>query len=421
MNTHILRVFSERSFLYLWIGEVFTQVATNLFNFFLILIVFKLTQSNTAVSLVVLSFTVPAIFFGSIAGVYVDRWNKKHVLIITNIIRALLLVILAFSLNNIIMIYLISFVFSIFVQFFIPAESPMIPLVVRKQFLLHANALFGLAIFGSILVAYIISGPLLIVLQPFRTVLLIAAMLLIGALFIWFMKPNYSKSTMLKRKKLNELNIFHDIKQTFLLMSHNKAISHSLFLLSLSQILILILATIAPGYAAQVLGIPVEQFPIIFVAPAALGMVVGAVVLVNVFHNHPKEKVITIGILVSGIAMLLLPFGSKVASRDFVQVINSYLPDAFLITVFHIMAALAFLLGIANSFVFVPANTRLQEHTSDEIRGKIYGFLNTFIGVLSLVPIILVGGLSDLIGVGNVIIGIGISLLIIGFMHIYLK
>ena len=107
MNTHILRVFSERSFLYLWIGEVFTQVATNLFNFFLILIVFKLTQSNTAVSFVVLSFTVPAIFFGSIAGVYVDRWNKKHVLIITNIIRALLLVLLAFSLNNIIMMILI--------------------------------------------------------------------------------------------------------------------------------------------------------------------------------------------------------------------------------------------------------------------------------------------------------------------------
>lgn len=421
MNTHILRVFSERSFLYLWIGEVFTQVATNLFNFFLILIVFKLTQSNTAVSGIVLSFTIPAIFFGSIAGVYVDRWNKKSVLIVTNIIRAFLLVILAFSLHNVFMIYLISFLFSMLVQFFIPAESPMIPLVVRKQFLLHANALFGLAIFGSILVAYILSGPLLIILQPFRTVLLISVMLLVGALFIWFMKPNYSKSALLKRKKLKEVNVFLDIKQTFTFMTHNKAIAHSLFLLSLSQILILILATIAPGYASQVLGIPVEQFPIIFVAPAALGMVIGALVLVNLFHNHPQKRVITTGIFLSGIAMLLLPYGSKVASRDFVQDINMYLPHAFSINVFHIMVVLAFLLGIANSFVFVPANTRLQENTSDEIRGKIYGFLNTFIGVLSLLPIILVGGLSDIIGVGAVIVGIGISLLVVGFMHIYSK
>jgi len=419
MNAHILRVFSERSFLFLWIGEVFTQISTNLFNFFLLLVVYKLTHSNTAVSGIVLTFTIPAIFFGSIAGVYVDRWNKKYVLIITNSIRALLLVLLAFMLNNVVMIYVISLLFSILVQFFIPAESPMIPLVVRKQFLLHANALFGLAIFGSILVAYVLSGPILILFQPFYSVLLFAAMLFMGAIFIIFVKPDYAKPVKLA-KKAKQLNLFNDIKQTLSFMRHTKMISHSLFLLSLSQILILILATIAPGYSSQVLGIPVEQFPIIFVTPAALGMVIGSVVLVNVFHNHPQQRIITTGIFLSGIAMLLLPFGSKVASRDIVHNINLYLPHTFTITILHIMVVLAFILGVANSLVFVPANTRLQEHTSDEMRGKIYGFLNTFIGLLSLVPIIIVGGLSDLIGVGTVIIGIGVSLLLLGFINIYI-
>lgn len=85
------------------------------------------------------------------------------------------------------------------------------------------------------------------------------------------------------------------------------------------------------------------------------------------------------------------------------------------------MVVLAFLLGVANSLVFIPANTRLQEHTSEEIRGKIYGLLNTFIGILSLVPIILVGGLSDLIGVSSVIIGIGISLIVLGFVNMSMK
>lgn len=419
MNSHILRVFSERSFLYLWIGEVFTQVASNLLNFFLLLAIYQLTHSNTAVSGVVLSFTIPAIFFGSVAGVYVDRWNKKYVLIITNSIRAILLIILAFMLNNVVMIYLISLLFSILVQFFIPAESPMVPQVVDKKYLLHANALFGLAIFGSVLVAYVLLGPILLFLQPFRTVLLLAAMLLLGAVFISFINSKHGALTT-KQKKLKQLNFFTDIKQTLSFVRHTKAISHSLFLLSLSQILILILATIAPGYSSQILGIPVEQFPIIFVTPAALGMVIGAVVLVNFFHNHPKEKIITTGIFLSGIAMLLLPYGSKVASRDFVHVINSYLPHTFSITIIHIMVVLAFILGVANSFVFVPANTNLQEKTSDELRGKIYGFLNTFIGLLSLLPIILVGGLSDLIGVGDVITGIGVSLLLLGFINMSL-
>jgi MFS family permease len=421
MNAHLLRVFSERSFLFLWIGEVFTQVATNLFNFFLIFTVFNIAHSNTAVSGVVLSFTIPAIFFGSIAGAYVDRWNKKNVLIITNTIRALLLILLAFMLNNLFMIYLISFLISILFQFFIPAESPMVPTVVKKNLLLQANALFGLAIFGSVLVAYVLSGPLLILLKPVENIFLFALMLIIGAIFISFIKPYDTKRTQQKREKLKNINIFKDIKQTLSYMRHTRPISHSLFLLSLSQILILILAVIAPGYASQILGIPVEQFPIIFVTPAALGMVIGSIVLVNVFHSHPKEKIITIGIFLSGIAMLLLPFGSKVASRDIVHDINIYLPHLFTITIFHIMVVLAFILGVANSLVFVPANTRLQEHTSEEIRGKIYGFLNTFIGVMSLIPIILVGGLSDLIGVGAVITGIGICLILFGFINIFIK
>ena len=84
----------------------------------------------------------------------------------------------------------------------------------------------------------------------------------------------------------------------------------------------------------------------------------------------------------------------------------------------HIMVVLAFILGIATSLVFVPANTVLQEETSDESRGKVYGVLNTLIGVMSIIPVIVVGGLSDLIGVKVVITGMGIVVLIIAVIRI---
>jgi len=90
------------------------------------------------------------------------------------------------------------------------------------------------------------------------------------------------------------------------------------------------------------------------------------------------------------------------------------LPAFLSINIFHIVILLAFLLGIANAFVFVPSNTILQEETSDEFRGKIYGFLNSLIGAVSLLPIIVVGGLADVFGVAKVLIGISISLVIIG-------
>lgn len=409
---------SEKPFLYLWIGEIFTQIPTHLFNFFLILLVFNITHSNTAVSGAVLSFTVPAIIFGSVAGVYVDRWGKKKVLIITNILRALLMIALIFFINNLFMIYLLSVLVTILVQFFIPAETPMIPLVVHEKYLLSANALFGMAIFGSILASYVISGPLLILLGSIRLLVFLAIMLLIGAVFISFI--DMKKNT--KFKKDDEAtNIFKDVKHTLALMSRTKEISRSLFLLALSQIMILIIATIAPGYANQILKIPIEEFPFLFAAPAALGMVLGMVLLIHRFHSHVKEKLITSGIFLSGFAMLLLPYGSKVTSRGFVKTLNESLPHVLDINILHIMIFLAFILGLANSFVFVPANTILQEKTTDEVRGKIYGFLNSIIGAFSLIPIILVGGLSDLIGVGAVITGIGISILMSGIFWIYVN
>jgi MFS family permease len=413
MNTPGLRAFIEKSFLYLWIGEVFTQISVNLFNFFLVLVAFKLTHSNTAVSGVVLSFTIPAILFGSIAGVYVDRWNKKKVLIVSNIVRALLILFLAPFLNNIVSIYLISFLVASVTQFFIPAETPIIPLIVKKSNLLQANALFGLGIFASVLIAYVLSGPLLIFAGQTNTLIIVSIMLLIAVSFIGLVTIP-PKNVTKKIIPLDEsMHILKDVRHTLVMMSKTKAISHSLFMLALSQILILLVATIAPGYANSVLGINVEEFPLLFVAPAALGMIVGALVIVRRLKKRSKEKVITIGLFLSAIAFMFLPFGSKVASRTFVHQLNLILPTYLEINILQIMIAVAFILGIANSFIFVPANTILQEQTSDEVRGKIYGFLNTIVGILSFIPIILAGGLSDLIGVNQVIIGIGVSLFIL--------
>jgi MFS family permease len=416
MKNHIFSALAEKSFLYAWIGEILALIATNIFNFFLVLVVFDLTHSNTANSGVVLTIIVPSIIFGVLAGAYVDRWNKKKVLIIVNITRSLLLVLLAFNVNNLYFLYAISFIFSFITQFFIPAELPILPSIVDRKNLYSANALFGISIYGSILIAYVLAGPLIILLKPFGTLWLLSVILFIASVFIFFIQLAYLKKMQNGEEEERE-NIFIDMKYALSLISHTKDVSQSIFFLALSQTLVLVLATIAPGYASSVLGIPIVQFPMLFVAPAALGVVVGAGVLISFFQNRSKYKLITIGIFLSAISMLFLPYGSRVASKGFVQIINLYLPKFLHIDILHIVIVLAFILGFANSLVFVPANTMLQEKTSEEFRGKVYGFLNAFIGVLSLLPVIIVGGLADLVGVGVVITGIGVFLLVVGILR----
>jgi MFS family permease len=415
----ILRAFKVRPFLWLWLGEIFTQISVNLLNFLLIFLVFSLTKSNTAVAWLVISFTIPAILFGWIAGVYVDRWDKKKVLFATNLIRAALLVVLAFFDTNIFFIYSISFLVALATQFFIPAESPMIPQVVESKLLYSANALFGIGLYGSILLAYILSGPVLIYFEQFHILLLIAVFLLIGAFFISLIKLPVSKKV--SNVRLKPKNMIEEVRSIVSFIRSKPSIYHSLFFLAMTQILLLIIASIAPGYTNEVLKIDIKHFPLVFITPAALGVVVGAVLLSSILDNFPRNKMVTFGLFLSGLAILLMPFGSRIASRDIVHTFNTYLPNLFQISVYDLITVFAFALGLANAFIFVPSNTILQEATSEEQRGKIYGVLNSIVGLFSLLPLILVGGLSDLVGVGRVITGIGIGILCIGVGRLFIK
>lgn len=414
MNSKVLQVLTVKPFFYLWLAEIFSQIAMNMINFILIILAFELTKSNTAVSGVVLSYTIPAIIFGVIAGVYVDRWNKHHVLFATNVIRLLLLLVLAVFHSSVVIIYILSFTVSLVTQFFIPAETPIIPQIVKRELLFSANAFFGMGVYGSALVAYALSGPFLIYFGNTWVFVVMSLFFLIAGIFILLIK--------VPKKKINteikDMPFLEEIKMVLALMFKTQAIYHSLFLLILSQILVLVLAVVGPGFASHVLHISVEQFPLLFVTPAALGMVVGGIILIKFFHDYSKSVLANAGILLSAIVLFSMPYADIHMSKMLVGGMNMFLPNFFTINYLAVIVFLAFLLGLANSLVFVPSNTLLQEETSDEVRGKIYGVLNALIGIFSLLPVIVAGGLADLFGVSSVFQGIGILLFFFFFVRI---
>lgn len=400
MNNQLLRVLSIRPFFILWMAEIFSQIAFNMMNFILIVVAFDLTGSNTAVSGIVLSFTIPAILFGIYAGSFVDKRDKKMILVWTNLLRAILLFTLAFFHVNIFILYLLTILITIITQFFIPAETPLVPLVVGKKLLLSANALFGMGIYGSVLTAYALSGPLYLFFKD-DIFFFLGFLFLVASFFSVLIKVPKAKK---QEEIINSGNItFRDeIKSVLSVLAKTKSVYHAMYLLAMSQVITLILATVGPGYGQQVLGIRVEQFPLIFITPAAMGMFLGALILGNFSHNWSKKKMTIIGLILSGFSILLLSLGSKVDSINFV-------------------VFLAFVIGFANAFVFVPANTVLQEKTSDEYRGRVYGLLNALIGLTSFLPIILAGGLADLIGVGKVLSGIGGIIVVLGVVQLFSK
>src|SRR5437868_7630064 len=88
----------NRNFLLLWTAQIVSQTAQQMINYALILQVSILTNSSTAVSGIIISFTVPAILFAAIAGVFVERNSKKIMLVITNVARGVM--VLAYVLTD---------------------------------------------------------------------------------------------------------------------------------------------------------------------------------------------------------------------------------------------------------------------------------------------------------------------------------
>lgn len=416
----ILKTLRIRPFLFLILSEFFSQFSMNIFNFILLIIVFGIAKSNSAVSGVVIAFTLPTVVFGILAGIMVDRWDKKKVLIITNILRALMVLPLAFFHGNLALIYLVTFGVSLITQFFIPAETPIIPILVKNKYLLSANALFGMVMYSSIFLAYALSGPFLFLFGKDNVFIFLTILFIIAAVFASIIKFKKLDDSLRLREEAVVIGFSQELKILINLVSKTKNLYHALFSLTLAQILIYVLAVIGPGYAERVLRIKVESFPIFFVTPAIIGMAIGATIIGSFLHKSSKSNLTKIGLLVLGIAILLMPYGAKLESREIVQFINFYLPYFLQINVLHIMVVLAFIIGFATAFVFVPANTILQEETTDESRGKIYGLLNSLVGVLAIFPVILVGSLADIIGIKFVITGIGFIIISIAMLRIFI-
>jgi MFS family permease len=275
-----------------------------------------------------------------------------------------------------------------------------------------------MGIYASIFLAYAMSGPFLYLFGQSYLFIFLSILFLIAGIFAFLIKGNKSKIE--PKRTAVVLGFKEEISVVLKLISQTKALSHALFSLVLAQILILVLAVIGPGYATHILRIRIESFPTIFMLPAVVGLTVGALIIGSFLHKKSKSALTKFGMLLMGISILLLPYGSRVESREIIHFINFYLPHILRITMLHITVCLAFLLGFATSFVFVPSNAVLQEETSDEWRGKVYGLLNSLVGVTSIIPVVVVGGLADLIGVKLVITGTGIVVILIALVRIFI-
>ena len=423
VKSDLLSVLRIPSFFFMMASEFFSQFAFNMQNFVLIFIIFSLTHSNTAVSGIILSFMIPAVLLSVFTGVFVDRWKKKEVLFLTNLIRGILLLGFLIPHVNVSIIYLLTFFIAVATQFFVPAESAIIPSLVPQRLVISANAVFTFGIYATMLMGYVLSGPTLLILGQFYTIIFLASLFFIGTFFILFVNP-YKKEKIIKNSiertiVKTEGNFLRETKDIFLFIKRTKKVFNALLLLTIAQGVVFLFAVLAPGYVRDILGVQIENVSWIFILPAAVGIGIGVFLISSIGKRYQFHWLSSLGFIIAGITFILLPFGSKVTSYKIVSVVNSYLPHLFNITILHIIVVMAVIIGFAISLVFVPCNATIQIETHEKMRGRVYGFLNALIGGVSFLPVVLAGGLADIFGVSMVITGVGGIMFLIGILFLF--
>jgi DHA3 family macrolide efflux protein-like MFS transporter len=134
----------DRDFLALWSGQMISQIGDSFTFLALLITVNRLTGSAAAMGVMMISLTLPQLAFSLLAGVVVDRVDRKLVMIVSDLLRAVL--VLAFltvrSAGQIYIFYIVGFLLSSVSVFFWPAKTAMIPRIVKGgDRLLSANAL----------------------------------------------------------------------------------------------------------------------------------------------------------------------------------------------------------------------------------------------------------------------------------------
>jgi MFS family permease len=142
-NNSMRAVLANLNFRQLWIGQTISQVGDGLTNLAILIVINKLTGSTTALAVMMVIMAVPQLVFGLISGVFVDRWDRKRIMIISDLLRGLLVLgfILVRRPEEVWIFYVLGFLQAMVGTFFNPAKSAMIPTIVEREALLAANAL----------------------------------------------------------------------------------------------------------------------------------------------------------------------------------------------------------------------------------------------------------------------------------------
>lgn len=405
-------VLANRHFRALWLAQLLAQTSQHAIHFIQMVVIEKLTGSAVHLGLTILAFTLPGVIFSPIAGVVVDRLPKKWILVGSNLVRVLFalgyLVVLTTMRGpwELIAIYTLTFLTATLAQFFSPAEASTIPLLVGDNLLIPANSLFTVTMALSQVMGLIILGPLAISLLQIEGGFLLIGLMYLGAALAVSSLPQDKRPEPRGEDAFSGWRrLWDDIREGWRFVSGQRKILAAMAQLGTVATLVMVMAMLAPGYAARVLGMRPENAVIVFL-PAGIGMLLATAALGRWGHVLRRHGFGFIGLALTGLAFAGMGWVSLDYQHLLQPILQVYPRAAFSLTTATM--ALGLVLGVCLSTVNILAQTTLQQASPAHIRGRVFSVQFMVNNLVGIPPLLVLGRVADVVGIPRVLEIVGL-------------
>lgn len=408
----------------LWIAQIFSQFSDRAV---FVLFVAVLTAHESMqfgghtvgaaemTSWLYVAFTIPAVVFSPVAGVYVDRWSNRAVLVISNLVRAFFVALVAFDWVKQFpkVAFTLAFLISIGSQFFGPAETASIPRLVKKEDLYCANALFFTTMMIALGFGFAIGEPIIAHTGIGGAPYAVAAGFFIAALLLLGIKDNQPTKSSEREPWWEELRV------GIAYIVDSPPVFRAILKITILFSTIITLNIIAVALVEQVMHMQPFQFGYV-IAAAGLGMALGNFWVGHQGHHIQSKKLVYGGFLGLGLFMCLM--GSLGFIQDFLFPRIGLAGVQFNGWLMSVPLTLAGLAGASCACVAVPTQASLQAAVPEALRGKVFGAQNTAMSAASTIPVILTGVSADNLpgGVSTTLFILGLPTFFGGLYH-YLR
>jgi MFS family permease len=374
-----LRLVRNRNFSLLWTGQIISLLGDRIHVVALGALV-ATRGTPLEVGLTFAATAVPNVLLGPLAGVLVDRWDRRLTMIACDVVRAVLVlaVPLAFEVH-IALVYALAFLTATVTLLFRPAKTAVLPTIVGDRDLVTANSAMSVPETAADLLGFPIAGVIVTALSSVigAAFVLDAATYVVSAVLIWAMILPRQVDETLERMSVG--SVWREMREGFAFLWQDAALLSNTLLSTLAQVAVGSEIVASLLYAKDVVdrgSMGFEQMYSLLLAAIGVGSVVAGIAIGFIGDRVAKGPMVIAGFLGVGLS----------------------LAAAGLVT--HPIAALVafFLAGAFNMVFIIPTVTLFQERTPQRLMGRVVSSRQVFVFGSIAASMALSGYLAGVIG-----------------------